>query len=64
MANFDHEDEELSVMHHVDDPPVADPDAELAFAPLERLGSGRPWCRSERVDWVGDAALRRDLESR
>ena len=64
MANFDHEDEELSVTHHVDDAPVPDPDAELALAALERLGSGRPRCRTERLDSVGDAALRRRVERR
>jgi hypothetical protein len=59
MAYLDHEDEELGVMHHVDDAPVPDPDAELALAALERLGSGRPRRRTERLDSVGDAAWRR-----
>lgn len=64
MANFDHEDEELGVMHHVDDAPVPDPDTELALAAPERLGSGRPRCRTERLDSMGNAALRRAVERR
>ena len=51
-------------MHHVDDAPVPDPDAELALAALEPLGSGRPRCRTERLDSVSDAALRRGVERR
>ena len=64
MANLDHEDEELGVMHHVDDAPVSDPDAELALAALERLGSVGPRCRTERLDSVGDTALCRGVECR
>ena len=63
-ANFDHEDEEFGVTQHGDDAPVPDPDSELALAALERLGSGRPRCRTECVDSVGDAALRQRIERR
>jgi hypothetical protein len=64
MANLDHEDEELGVTRHVVDAPLPDPDAKLALTALERLGSGRPRCQTERLDSVGDAALRRGVERR
>ena len=50
-------------MHDVEDAPVPDPDAELALAAPEQLGSGWPGGGGERLDPMRDAAPCRGVES-